>query len=363
MKKYHLKPKPVIILLFLIGSISLIVGVNNHATGDVKMENSLTLEEFWNLYFNGKFVFLKRESDEYVGEYGDYSQANKNAFVQFPKFVKFKLSKTDLARYQYEKDERFAQMNLEASIRHSLDDRNIDDHDLKVILDVLLNGEKTPKEILQSSAPKKMEYLKLNFPSSEQLLVLIIEYLTKSTVTKKEWLLYKENGNLEYLNTEKLFFLRAASAASCEFVRPFLQAFSVSPYEARAVACESIVLLSRFNIKEDIAFFKQILSDSELESRHFYAGKALKFICSGKETIEKPLEEEFLSFWTKKLKTLPGDWTQWLQWDAESVYWEKRLNTIHFCMENEIDLPLRTIKELQNDEVKPVRQAAMELNR
>jgi hypothetical protein len=335
--------------------------LRNLEYGDLKMECKLTLNEFWNLYFNNNFVFLKRDIDKYEGEYGDYSQANKSLIVQFPKFVQFKMSKQKMEDYDFGNDYRFSKVDLTSGILNALNSYDKSDSNIEWILKVLLAISKASPETMLLSIDNQIKFLQSDFPDPVELEIGISKYIEESIVTEQDRKLSKQNRCMDYLHPEKIFFIRAAVNAKCQFIRPHLQLISKSPFEENSVAFECTYLLSKFNEKTDIKLLLEILANSTLESRHFDASRALTYICSGQKIIAKPFEQDYLSFWINQINILPKDQMQWLHWDAESVFWEKRLWTVEFCVKNKIKLPSKVIHLLKNDEVEPVRIAAKAL--
>ena len=116
----------------------------------------------------------------------------------------------------------------------------------------------------------------------------------------------------------------------------------------------AIWALGRHNDKAAIATLHGLLGQDAFAYHRVTIQEALQYLCSGHGLIPLAEENEW-KYWSDRQRNLPSTPAAWIERDAESVFWEKRLRVaLQWRAEGAED----RLARCKNDEVRPVRLAA-----
>lgn len=309
--------------------------MSNKINPDYK-EEKCKPEKFWNIYFNKEFVSLTRGQNEHIGVFMDYSKANKNLFVQFPKFAQISVKRKDLIDYEYNKDIRFK------IFYEKISDAIQSEFSLSLYNENTLGNALILGQLEMMTGRQTVRY--------EQRRIKVLEEIENSNIRFEEI-----TESLRIIRSAQIFLIRVLAKTLLPEAYEILKHIVMNPYENHEVAIAAIKALARFNRKKDIEFFVEILKDEKSFSLHPTINEALQFLCSSQELLTKPTDVELAPFWESVLPGLPKKTEQWLIHDSKSVFWEKRFLVALDYKKNE-GCPSEVLQYLSGDEVLPIQK-------
>jgi hypothetical protein len=206
----------------------------------------------------------------------------------------------------------------------------------------------------------------------------VCRFLRHIRPTAEDYELMRASGKISAVRTERDVLLQALGRHTLSGVA--LQEISSilgnHENEDLFLLADAIRALGRSNDKQAIRVLLECLDRGDMERYWGDIEEALQRICSGSELIPNlafgfdvdSLSESDLAamegldetevrlerdYWKKIVAELPTSAAEWIEHDARSVFWEKRLR----CALN-TSTPEKILRELCNDEVPAVRHAA-----
>ena len=320
-------------------------------------EVHLTAAEFWDVYFSGNLRLLQR--DPRTGYTGERSVYTRGQFL--PKEQPFTIALAELRQHAYAEDVRFLSgpqatlgQCLATVLRMPAMQLTTVPNQHQLELARRLSGIE-PEEPLDYSKLRAM--LIAHFERAAVPLEQVLELMAQTQPGLQEHQRYEETGQISALRAERALLVKALALTGTDpRVTEALAGVVESAYEDSEVVAAAIWAIGRHNDKAVIPRLLLWLSQKRLAFHSLSIEQALQFLCSGERLIPLAAEDE-PRYWKDMLASLPKRPGEWLEWDASSVFWQKRLRCALFAQAPALQERLRA------DEVLPVRLAAGALQR
>ncbi len=319
----------------------------------------LGLDEFWDNYADQELLTFKR--DPTSGYSGTCLSDGAESSPLSDEGHKFSFERGELLRYGYRTNRMF-DLGIYDDLAEALailvamplmETESIPNRDQLELVFRLL--DQTPPEwdtaysALHGQALAALENGKITLEKAAAL-------MDRLKPGDEDYKSYEGTGMVALLSAEREILLKAYAFCTSDpqITKQITAVIDNHEHEDVITVQTAIWALGRHNDNAAIDSLVGLLRRDAFGFHRITIQDALQFLCSGRELVPTADENEW-KYWSEYKQRLPNNPAAWATYDAESVFWEKRLRV---AREWKAAGQESRLERLKMDEVLPVRLAA-----